>query len=63
MWVVLEKIGNPEKIVSGTTLITKSPDRLYIAELTAKFVKAAGIMINGFSFQAGAGGTALAFAI
>ena len=61
--VVLDKIGDPEKIVSGTTKLTKSPDRLYIAELTAKFVKAAGIMKNGFSFQAGAGGTALAFAI
>ncbi len=61
--VVLDKIGDPEKIVSGTTKITKSPDRLFIAEQTAKFVKAAGIMKNGFSFQAGAGGTALAFAI
>jgi len=61
--VVLDKIGDPEKIVSGTTELTKSPDRLYIAELTAKFVRAAGIMKNGFSFQAGAGGTSLAFAI
>ena len=61
--VVLDKVGEPEKIVSGTTQITKSPDRLFIAELTATFVKAAGIMQDGFSFQAGAGGTALAFAI
>ena len=61
--VVLDKIGDPEKIVSGTTKITKSPDRLFIAEQTAKFVQASGIMKNGFSFQAGAGGTALAFAI
>ena len=61
--VVLDKVGEPDKIVSGTTQITKSPDRLYIAELTAKFVKEAGIMKEGFSFQAGAGGTALAFAI
>ena len=61
--VVLDKVGEPEKIVSGTTQLTKSPDRLYIAELTAKFVQAAGIMRDGFSFQAGAGGTALAFAI
>ena len=61
--VVLKKIGDPEKIVSGTTVLTKSPDRLYIAELTAKFIKASGIMKNGFSFQAGAGGTALAFSI
>ena len=61
--VELDQIGEPEKIVSGTTQLTKSPDRLYIAEQTAKFVDAAGIVKNGFSFQAGAGGTALAFAI
>lgn len=61
--VVMDKVGEPEKIVSGTTQLTKSPDRLYIAELTAKFVRAAGIMQDGFSFQGGAGGTALAFAI
>jgi len=61
--VVMDKIGDPDKIVSGTTRLTKSPDRLYIAELTAKFVQAAGIMKAGFSFQSGAGGTALAFAI
>ena len=61
--VVVDKIGDPAKIVSGTTEITKSPDRLRIAELTAQFVKAAGIMKPGFSFQAGAGGTALSFAL
>lgn len=60
--VVMDRIGDPERIVSGTTQLTRSPDRLYIAELTARFVQAAGIMKNGFSFQAGAGGTALAFA-
>jgi citrate lyase subunit alpha/citrate CoA-transferase len=58
--VELEQIGVPEKIVSGTTRITKSPDRLYIAELTARFCEAAGIIKDGFSFQAGAGGTSLA---
>ncbi|MCH7497927.1 MAG: citrate lyase subunit alpha [Candidatus Marinimicrobia bacterium] len=60
--VEVDKVGDPAKIVSGTTRLTRSPDRLYIAELTAKFVRAAGIMQDGFSFQAGAGGTALAFA-
>ncbi len=58
-----DQVGDPSKIVSGTTQLTRSPDRLYIAELTAKFVQAAGILRDGFSFQAGAGGTALAFAI
>jgi citrate lyase subunit alpha/citrate CoA-transferase len=61
--VVMDKIGEPDKIISGTTQITKSPDRLLIAEMTAQFVKEAGISKNGFSFQAGAGGTALSFAI
>jgi len=61
--VKLDRIGNPAKIVSGTTQITKSPDRLYIAELVAKFIRDSGIMRDGFSFQAGAGGTSLAFAV
>ncbi|MBL7191922.1 citrate lyase subunit alpha [bacterium] len=61
--VVMGKIGEPAKIVSGTTEITKSPDRLLIAEYAAKFVAEAGIMRDGFSFQAGAGGTSLSFAI
>jgi citrate lyase subunit alpha / citrate CoA-transferase len=34
---------------------------LRIAELVAQFLREAGIMKNGFSFQAGAGGIALAF--
>ncbi len=61
--VVMDEIGDPTKIVSGTTQITKSPDRLYIAELIARFIRDSGIMRDGFSFQAGAGGTSLAFAV
>jgi citrate lyase subunit alpha/citrate CoA-transferase len=57
--VKVDKVGIPEKIVSGTTEVTKSPDRLLIAELTARFCEEAGIIQDGFSFQAGAGGTAL----
>lgn len=56
----IEKLGEPGKIVSGTTRITRSPDRLLLAELTAKFCDAAGIIRDGFSFQSGAGGTSLA---
>jgi citrate lyase subunit alpha / citrate CoA-transferase len=59
--VQVDSIGNPEKIVSGTTQITRSPDRLRIAEFVARFLRETGIMRNGFSFQAGAGGIALAF--
>ena len=61
--VEMEKIGIPEKIVSGTTQITKSPDRLLLAEMTAQFCDEVGIIRDGFSFQAGAGGTALSIGI
>lgn len=57
--VKVDKVGEPEKIISGTTQITKSPDRLLLAEMTAKFCDSAGIIKDGFSFQAGAGGTSL----
>ena len=59
--VEVDSIGDPAKIVSGTTQITRSPDRLRMAEYVARFLRDAGIMRNGFSFQAGAGGIALAF--
>jgi citrate lyase subunit alpha/citrate CoA-transferase len=59
--VEIDSIGDPAKIVSGTTVVTKSPDRLLIAEYVARFVRDAGILRDGFSFQAGAGGIALAF--
>ena len=58
--VEVERLGDPSKIISGTTMITRSPDRLLLAELTARFCEAAGIIQDGFSFQSGAGGTSLA---
>jgi len=61
--VKVDKVGIHEKIVSGTTEVTKSPDRLLLAEMTAKFCDEAGIIKDGFSFQAGAGGTALSIGI
>ena len=61
--VEVPSIGDPSKIVSGTTRITQSPDRRRIAELAARFCAETGIMRDGFSFQAGAGGTTLAFAM
>lgn len=61
--VVVDQVGIPEKIVSGTTEVTKSPDRLLLAEWTAQFCDEAGIIQDGFSFQAGAGGTALSIGI
>ncbi|HPR64615.1 MAG TPA: citrate lyase subunit alpha [Thermoanaerobaculia bacterium] len=57
--VVLDRVGDPSQIVSGTTRITKSPTRLLIAEYVSRFIEAAGYL--GQSFQAGAGGISLAF--
>ncbi len=58
--VQVDTLGDPSKIVSGTTEMTKSPDRLLIAEYIAKFMDEVGIVKDGFSYQAGAGGTNLA---
>jgi len=59
--VEVESIGDPSKIVSGTTVVTRSPDRQRIASQVAQLLRDSGIMREGFSFQAGAGGIALAF--
>lgn len=61
--VQVDKVGIPEKIISGTTKVTRSPDRLLIAEMTARFCDVTGIIHDGFSFQAGAGGTSLSIGI
>ena len=61
--VKLDRIGDPSKIVSGTTQITRSPERQLIAEQLARFVAEVGIMRDGFSFQAGSGGITLSFAL
>jgi citrate lyase subunit alpha/citrate CoA-transferase len=61
--VVQDRIGDPNQIVSGTTQVTRSPDRQLIADHIARFVAETGIMRDGFSFQAGAGGITLAFAL
>ena len=58
--LMVDSIGRPEKIVPGTTRLTKSPTQLIIAGYAAQFIEEAGIMQNGFSFQAGAGGISLA---
>jgi citrate lyase subunit alpha / citrate CoA-transferase len=60
--VKVDQLGIPEKIISGTTQITRSPDRLIIAELTARFCEVTGIIYDGCIIQAGAGGISLAIA-
>ena len=56
----VDNIGIPEKIVSGTTQITRSPARLKIARQAIQLIKEAGYIKDGMSFQAGAGGVSLA---
>ncbi|MCD6136549.1 citrate lyase subunit alpha [Candidatus Bipolaricaulota bacterium] len=58
--VVVDEIGDPDSIASGTLRITRSPTRLRIARLAAAAVKASGYLKDGFSFQGGAGGISLA---
>jgi len=58
--VQIDNIGIPEKIVSGTLRITKSPDRLHMAEMTSNFLLESEILHDGCYMQSGAGGTSLA---
>ncbi len=58
----VDKLGDPEKIVSGTLKITTDPNRLKIASYAAQLVKDSGLIDEPeFSFQAGAGGMSLAY--
>ena len=59
--VEVPSLGDPALITSGTTVVTRSPDRQRIASYIVRFAEEAGILKDGFSFQAGAGGTSLAF--
>lgn len=61
--VVVDSIGDPTQILSGTTLPSRSPEGRRIAQLAAEFVQATGILREGWSFQAGAGGISLLFTL
>ncbi|MCC8156464.1 MAG: citrate lyase subunit alpha [Oscillospiraceae bacterium] len=60
--VVVDSIGDPNGIVSGSTRITEDATRLRIATYAANLADTAGYIRDGFSFQTGASGTALAVA-
>ena len=60
--VVCDSIGDPDRIMSGTTRITRDPIGLLIADYTARAIEACGLLEDDFSFQTGAGGTSLAAA-
>jgi citrate lyase subunit alpha/citrate CoA-transferase len=60
--VQVESLGDPSKIVSTTTRVTRDPAGLLIAKYAAEVIEASGLLKDGFSFQTGSGGTSLAVA-
>ncbi len=60
--VKIDSIGDPQKIATGTTRITKAPIDLRIAKLASDIIKNTEYFKNGISFQVGAGGASLAVA-
>jgi len=57
---LVDSIGDPKGIVSGTTRITRDPVGLVMAKYAAQVIAASGLLKDGFSFQTGAGGASLA---
>ncbi|SIT50925.1 Citrate lyase alpha chain [Paraburkholderia piptadeniae] len=60
--VVVDSIGDPAGILSGTTKPTTEPVGLQIAQSAARLIEASGLLEHGFSFQTGAGGVSIAVA-
>ncbi len=58
--VEVDRIGDPEKIVSGSLKITDDSEKLGIGKRCVDLMDAAGIIKNDMIFQAGAGGISLA---
>ncbi|MGC9529799.1 MAG: citrate lyase subunit alpha [Candidatus Bipolaricaulaceae bacterium] len=57
---VVDQVGDPGGILTGTLRVTRSPTQLKIAHLAVDAVVAAGLVRTGMGFQAGAGGISLA---
>ncbi len=60
--VVVDEIGDPNGIAKGATRITSNPKELLIAENASKVITGSPYYKDGFSFQAGTGGSTLAVA-
>ncbi len=58
--VKVDKIGDPNGIMSGATRFTKNPRDLLIARHAADVIEASGYFEDGFSMQTGSGGASLA---
>ncbi|MHA1978175.1 MAG: citrate lyase subunit alpha [Candidatus Hodarchaeales archaeon] len=56
----VDKIGDPQKIASGSLSRKPSPQRLAIAETVVQVMEHSGYLSNGLNWQAGAGGMSLA---
>jgi len=61
--VLVDSIGDPEGILSGTTRPTTDPVALRIASTAAQVIAASGLLTEGFSLQTGAGGISIATAL
>lgn len=59
---LVDSIGDPEGISSGTTKPSRNPVYLQIAGYAAEVIAASGLLKDGFSFQGGASGIALSVA-
>jgi citrate lyase subunit alpha/citrate CoA-transferase len=60
--VKVDKIGDPNKIMSGATRFTTNPKELLIAQTAAFAIENSGYFYDGFSMQMGSGGASLAVA-
>lgn len=58
--VVVDEIGDADKIATGATRVTQNPKELLMAQYAASVINNSGFMKKGFSFQAGSGGASLA---
>lgn len=58
--VKVDEVGDPDKIGSGATRFTKDPKELKIAQSVNQVIVNSPYFKDGFSFQTGSGGAALA---
>lgn len=58
--ILVDSVGDPKKISTGATRITKNPRDLLIAQNAFDVIRCSGFLEEGFSFQTGSGGASLA---
>lgn len=56
----VDSIGNPKKIVSNVVRVTQDPRELMMAQACAEIIAKSPYFVDGFGFQTGGGGAALA---